>query len=537
MSSSRPTGGSSGPEYLEHGAGAPLSHREASSGGRSRRRTAFVAGAGVLGLGLVGGGVWAAGSFFATGAQPAQALPDSTLGYVSIDLDPGGGQKIEALRTLRTFPAWREHVGLDAGDDVRRKIFEEIQQQASCPGLDYADDVEPWLGNRAAVAAVDTGAEAPTPVVVVQVTDEARAQDGLATLAACASDAGDRGGWRIAGGWAVLAETDRIAEGVVDDAAAAPLSDDDDFRSWSGKVGDAGIVSMYAAPAAGAYLADHPDGLGLLGAEGAALAGAGKQAEVLTDFRGAAATLRFADGGLELELAGGSKQTDDTFAGDRGGDVVTTLPADTAAAIGLGLSEGWFSDLAEQLAASGGDGTSTEDFLAMLSRQSGLDLPQDAETLAGESLAVSVGGDLDPEKLLRSADGSDVPVAAKVKGDVDRIESVLDKLRGRMGGASGVLGSDRRDDLVAVGPNAAYRRAVLEDGSLGSSDAFTRVVPHASDAGVVLFVDFDAGNDWLARLASGDPEVADNLAPLQALGMSAWQDGDTGHGLLRLTTD
>ena len=31
-----------------------------------------------------------------TGPQPAEALPASTIGYVSLDLDPSGNQKIAA---------------------------------------------------------------------------------------------------------------------------------------------------------------------------------------------------------------------------------------------------------------------------------------------------------------------------------------------------------------------------------------------------------------------------------------------------------
>jgi hypothetical protein len=49
-------------------------------------------------------------------------------------------------------------------------------------------------------------------------------------------------------------------------------------------------------------------------------------------------------------------------------------------------------------------------------------------------------------------------------------------------------------------------------------------------------VNFDAG-DWLVDLASGDREAVDNLEPLQGLGMSAWLEDDTLHGVLRLTTN
>ena len=62
-------------------------------------------------------------------------------------------------------------------------------------------------------------------------------------------------------------------------------------------------------------------------------------------------------------------------------------------------------------------------------------------------------------------------------------------------------------------------------------------VPEADRAVGALFVNFDAGDGWLDTLADGDKEAAANLAPLDALGMSSWRDGDVQHGLVRLKTD
>ena len=59
----------------------------------------------------------------------------------------------------------------------------------------------------------------------------------------------------------------------------------------------------------------------------------------------------------------------------------------------------------------------------------------------------------------------------------------------------------------------------------------------AERSGVILFVNFDAGGDWLTALAEDDPEAAENLEPLEAFGVSSWQEGETAHGALRLTTD
>jgi uncharacterized protein DUF3352 len=564
LSSTLPPGDQPGPEYLEQGSGRPLRPRRRPVPG-VRRKPLLIAGGVVASLALVGGAVWAASSMLGTGAQPAEALPAGTLGYASIDLDPSASQKVEAFKMLRKFPAIKEQLGLEPGDDLRKKLFEEIQGGDLCPGLHYADDIEPWLGDRAAVAAVDTGAKQPAPVVVVQVKDEARADDGLEKIRACASGtdgAPEPFGWKIADGWAVLGESDDVAATVSQDAAAGSLADDSDFQHWTDAVGDTGIVNLYAAPAAGAYLADNLGGLGMFGSSGSTMAcsasssdatetcndiepaasggnddqAPGELRDTLRDFKGMAATIRFDGGAVELEFAGdpGAKQQA-LFGTDRGDDVVSTLPADTAAALGVGFDEGWFSSLIDQMASSGGEQSPAE-LMASLAKESGLDLPADAETLAGDSLAVSVGSDIDPEAIFNSADGSDLPVAVTVHGNSDAIEGVLDKIRRQLGTGQELVGTDTDGELIAVGPNADYRAKVLANGGLGDTDAFKSVVPNAADASGLLFVNFDAG-DWLVNLAGGDQQLVDNLQPLEGLGVSSWHEDDAAHALVRLTTN
>jgi hypothetical protein len=159
MSSTTPPD-SGGPEYLESSAGSPVER----SGSPIDRRKRVIALGGLVGVLAVGGGaVWAATSLLGTGAQPAEALPAGTLGYVSIDLDPSGDQKIEAIQTLRKFPEFKDQINLDTDDDLRERLFEEITKSGECEGLDYEADVKPWLGSRAAFAAVDAGEDAPSP--------------------------------------------------------------------------------------------------------------------------------------------------------------------------------------------------------------------------------------------------------------------------------------------------------------------------------------------------------------------------------------
>ena len=144
-------------EYLEAGGGSrlPSETPAAASGGGGRRR-ALLIGGGVAALALVGVGAFAAFQFFATGAQPSEALPATTIGYASIDLDPSGAQKVEALRTLNKFPAFKDELGLDTDDDLRKALFDRIQGgEDACANLEYARDVESWLGNRAGVAMIE----------------------------------------------------------------------------------------------------------------------------------------------------------------------------------------------------------------------------------------------------------------------------------------------------------------------------------------------------------------------------------------------
>ncbi len=574
MSSNFPPGGSPGPEYLEHGGGAPISRSEGprSEGGRGKK-PALIAG-GVIAALLVGGGVWAATWYFSTGAQPSEALPDSTIGYMSIDLDPSGAQKIEALKMLNKFPAIKDQLGLDAQDDVRKRLFEEIQKSGDCKDLDYGDDIEPWLGDRAAVAAVDTGEEQPTPVVVVQVKDADKADAGLSKLRDCgqASEPGtiggssdSTGGWAIDGDWAVIAEDEKIAQQVADDAAESSLSDDADFQKWTDEAGDPGVVTMYAAPTAGKYVAKNlSEFTGIFGGSASSCAYSStdpspdpsidpcgdngsyesnnpmptEMADALEEFKGAAATLRFSDGALELEMAGDPGISREGLYGtDRGADVVATLPEDTAAAIGIGFQDGWFTDFVDQIASYSGGETTADEMMSQLAQESGLDLPDDAETLAGDSMALSVGSDFDLDTFFNSGDGSGIPIAGKLHGDPDAMKAVLDKLGQDMSTEeASALNTDSEGDMLAIGPNADYRSQVLHDGNLGDSAVFKDVVREADKASALVYVNFDAG-DWLTKLANDDKEALDNLEPLEGFGISAWQEDDAAHAVVRLTTN
>ncbi|WP_067438424.1 DUF3352 domain-containing protein [Nocardioides jensenii] len=538
---------------MSTGSGAPVP--PGSSGGKRGRRglvIGLVAGAAVL----AGGGVWAWQAFFAQGPQPAEALPDNTLAYVSVDLDPSGEQKIEALKTLRKFPAFKENVGLDTDDDVRKKIFDEIQNSGACEELKYKDDIEPWLGDRAAMAVVDQGHEYPDPVFVVQVKDQDEAKDGLNKLVNCGNEATgeseDIGGYAFNGDWVILAETEKIAEQVVSDAKDASLEDDGDYKKWTKAAGDPGVLNFYASPEGGDALAEHADEL--FGA-GEAMASSddgtdysssepeipAELTDALKDFEGGAGTVRFDDGNLEVEFATGqlNTSTSKVISGDRGDDTLSTLPDSTAVAIGAGFEEGWAQVLLDQLkpVIEEESGMSYDEAIAEVESETGLSIPDDVEALLGESFVIALDSNFDASQI-ESMGPADFPVGVKIKGDADEIEAVLDKIRAQMGTDADAITSTSKDGYVVVSPSQGYLDDLAEGGNLGDDKTFTSVVPEASDASAIIYANFDADN-WLVDLVKdlGAPgEVVDNVEPLEALGMSSWTEGDEVHTLLTVTT-
>jgi hypothetical protein len=551
------------PEYLQQGGGEPTS----SSGGISASRKALVAGGAIVGVGAVTAAVFGAMWYFGTGPQPAEALPDSTIAYVSVDIDPSGKQLLEARETLEKFPLWNDQ-DISSKKDLREAVFDEVLAEAPCD-LDYTDDVEPWLGDRAAAAAVDLGGDQPDTVFVVQVKDADKAEDAFAKFAGCEpSDEGAAVGWAITGEWAVLAETEEIATQVAEDAQDAPLSEDEDFEKWTGEAGDAGVLTAYAAPEAGEWLLENTGSFMGMGFGDEACMAVPESADpdledvdpyevdcgesdempdevnqILEDFSGAALTVRFDDGALEVETATSVEDfgLEALTASDQAGESIETLPEDTAAAIAYGFEDGWFEDLLDYAESASGMGFDVDELIAEAEEGLGLDLPEDAEKLAGDSAVIALGADFDPDAFFAyDTEITELPIGLKIKGDPDDIQDVIDKLldsEAATGQEADFLISTSDGDFVAIGPNEDYREEILEDGDLGGSDTYEDVVRESGDAAAIFYVNFDAGDGWLASLFEGDDEIQDNIEPLEGAGMSMWADDGVGHAVLRVTTE
>ncbi|HEU4514191.1 MAG TPA: DUF3352 domain-containing protein [Nocardioidaceae bacterium] len=532
------------PEYLGD---APSARTERST---TRRWPVLgIAAAGVVGV--VGLGGWAAMSLMADGTQPAEAVPANAIGYVSLDLDPTAEQKVEAVRILRKFPAIAEELDLSSQDDLRRWVFEQMQQDGVCEDLDYARDVEPWIGDRIALAGVpgDKTGDEPTPLVALQVTDTDAATAGIAKLAGC-GDAGDHG-VAVSGDYVLVSDSQPHADALAASVEQGTLADDADYQRWMERVGDPGIVTMYAAPGAVDAVLDmrHAMSDELTGPGGRHpmfprpdMDTMREQLEKMAaDFEGMAGVIRFEDGAVEAELAGETSPEDLITSGDRAG--VTELPASTALALGVSLQEGWSEKYVDMLGRLLGAEGSVDRMLSDAEAMTGLELPEDIERLLGDGFALSADRSLDLAAASRNP--AAVPAGIRVSGDPAEIKAVVAKIRTALGPQAGMLVVEEGDGVVAFGLDADYVRELAGQGALGDQVVFQDVVPDPDRAGAVFFLDLDAVELWVSQgmELSGETgpraqRIQENLAPLRALGVSASVDEDgTERALMRLSTD
>lgn len=522
-----------------------------TSDDRPRRRgkkTALIVAAAVAVFAAVGVGGWGVMSFLGEGSRPASAVPANAVAYVSIDLDPSASQKIEALRIFKKFPSLDKQLNLGSRDDVRRWVIDKIKDESNCDNLDYAADVKPWIGNRVGFAGVPDG-DKVAPLVALQVSDKDAARKGMKTLLACSDSPDAPSGLAFAGDYMLLAETQKEADAFATDAEKSALEDDKDYNAWMDRVGDPGIVTMYAAPDALTYATKaggDPLSMagGLAGQEGMSSQPdqTNKQLEQLAkDFKGAAGVLRFKGGAIEASLASGGLGQKSGADATASADDVTKLPATTAAAVSVGLKDGWLDTYLDSMASVLGGKEQMDELFKQGEAETGLNLPEDIATLLGRGVSVAVDSSADFGSLTSNPDPSVIPFGARIKGDPDSITPIIDTLKQAAGPAADQVVVTSGDGVVAIGMNQEYVDRLAGSGKLGDEAAFKSAVPDADKAAGVFYVNFDAG-DWVDSLADalsgGDDDVTKNVAPLKSVGISGWVDDDhIQHALFRLTTD
>ena len=102
------------------------------------------------------------------GPQPEEVLPSDTVAIAKIDLNPKINQRINLVRFLAKFPKAIEDF------DEEDPIGSLIKQFGLTSEIDW-NAIKPWLGNRYAIAAIES-AGSINAVVLLSVSDEAQAE-------------------------------------------------------------------------------------------------------------------------------------------------------------------------------------------------------------------------------------------------------------------------------------------------------------------------------------------------------------------------
>ena len=527
--SSHPYGAAPGPEVLDSsapgwsvlpgyvGPDAPAPSR--------RRRTAAVA-AVVVGALLVCGGAYAAWSRLnGSGPQPSDVLPASTVAIAEVDLDPSAGQKLALLDLLRKFPdaAGLQDSDKTFGDWLVRKLSES---GSSTDTLDFAKDVEPWLGKRFAVAAVPAPAGSGTSgsrvdaVLVVQETDQAAATAAMDKARAH----GDKLGYAFLDGYLVVTPDSATgASRVVSDAQKATLSDSGDFGSDVASLGSDEVVTAWVDAGRATQLVK--DQMGSLGGDVAGLGGLSPLGGGLGGPFGASqgrvvlgvhATTDSVE--MRVRTFGGAAST--AAAPVRLQHVVADPIAVVAVSgAGANIAKSWKALASSPMYAQ----------LADQAKLIGLDLPGDLEKLLGDQLTASLSGD----DLARQPQW----VVAATSQDPAAGKAVLDKLLA-VAGASGAseppFTAKVQGDSLYVGASSAAIAGATSTSSAASltgDEMFQAAVADPGHAQSLVYVDLS--KVWTLAKAAG-ASLPPELEHLKAVGMSSTTDGTSSDSTLRL---
>lgn len=189
---------------------------------------------------------------------PASVMPADAPIYLEATIRPEGEQA-ENLDALLSELGELPLIG-DVGNPGDL-LIQQIESQATAAGVDftYADDIEPWLGERAGVSVMSSDSGDDLFVVALETTDEEQARDSIDALLAQGpvdyseeeyegvtylTAPGEGFSLGVFGGHVVLAPSDQF-EAAVDASNGDSLAESDKLADSLASVGDDSLGSFY----------------------------------------------------------------------------------------------------------------------------------------------------------------------------------------------------------------------------------------------------------------------------------------------------
>jgi hypothetical protein len=247
-------------EAAEPGAIAPAQavHRdeEAAFAARTGRSNIVRWAIAIVGVVLVLGVTAAVFALTAGRPNPSVAvgyMPDNVVQYGEYRLDLPGDQRQKVAEFLSVFPGFKDQSTFDSKLD---ETFDKIVAAVSSNQQTYTADIKPWFGGIVAMgstpptasqdATTMLGSMGGEPLIVVTVTDQAKAADWIASLDEASLTRGEYNGAVLFSGQSrdvgpafaiavtdkvILAGTDAAVKKAVDSNGNGKLADDDQFKA------------------------------------------------------------------------------------------------------------------------------------------------------------------------------------------------------------------------------------------------------------------------------------------------------------------
>ena len=476
--------------------------------------------------------------FSASTDRAAALAPANSAFYVNVYLQPSTGQQMNLAGLIGRLPGFADEASLD------EKVDQVVQNLLSDTGIDYRQQVKPWLGDQIAIvgwAGGEGAANAPA-AVIAEVTDPEAARTAIAEMLGEAGaelraetyggadlQVSDSGAYAFVGDMVVIGENAEAIHAVIDvHGGGESLADRADF-----------MATMEGL---------EPDHLASAFIDLAALTDATGLSDQVSGVSTAGAVLVAEPEGLRISASAPFDRDEATpsdaagFAlGGEPSSLVDWMPPDTIAeAVVFGLGQTLEdAEAALGVAPEGEEITSSLDTVRALAAFAlGVDLDADILPLLDREVAVAVRGIEDGlpsgQILLRPSD----PAAA-----TDALERVGSALSG-VGATrttetigevevtiialpdTGEVAWAEVDGIVILGFGAADVGAAIEahssGDSLGASERYTTTFEVAgARAGTEAYVDVGAVVDLLGDPLELPDDARDILLQVGTLGITA----------------
>jgi hypothetical protein len=491
---------------------------------------------------------------FSAAVDRAAALaPANTAFYVNVYLQPSTGQQMNLSELIGRLPGFADDASLD------EKVDQVVQNLLSGTGIDYREQVKPWLGDQVALAGWpgEDGVTEAEPVVIAEVKDPDAARVAVADLVASGGSleaetyegieiqVSTSGAYAFVGEMLVIGPDAAVIRPVIDaHGGAESLADRAEFRQTMdalepdhlaaifldlAAVGEASGTSeqLAAVSTAGAVLVAERDGLRLSGSAPYDRGQADPSAQA-----------GFALGGEPSSLV--DWMPDDTIAEIVVFGLRQTLE-DAEAAVGQlpeGEELGSMLDTVRTLAAFGLGINLDDDVLPLFDREVALAISGiDGELPTGQLLLRPSDPEAAESTLDRLADGLSAIGATRETVSSGSVEVTIVSLPD-----TGEVAYTVVDGIVILGLRAEDVAAAVEShaagASLGSSERYTRTFEVAGTrAGNEGFVDVGAVVDLLGGGVDVPDDARDILEQVGTFGFTAPSRDDSFEFHAVLTID